>query len=268
MDSEKADTYSPNEEEIVKLKQELTEWAENEKLPNAQIDDELITKFLQGCKYRVKTAKDKIKSYHKLRYDTPEWFSSRDPLAEDIQGLLDIGIYLPLPEKDEKECVTIFVRPTLQDPSVFPLAAVYKTTFMLLDLVMHLEDAITKNGIHAVVDLEGLSFGHILELTPSIIKKSVQAWQSSYPVRFKSFTFYNCPHFARFILNLMKNFMGSKLKKRLKILSEPVKTHNDPENINKKPMEYGGTNGSLPDVIKYWKEKAEEHRPWLLNQCK
>lgn len=45
-----------------------------------------------------------------MRGERIEWFSKRDPFAPEIQELLDIGVFLPLKDKDENGCQIFIIR--------------------------------------------------------------------------------------------------------------------------------------------------------------
>lgn len=49
-------------------------------------------------------------SFYKMRAERIEWFAKRDPFATEIQELLDIGVFLPLKEKDENGCQIFVIR--------------------------------------------------------------------------------------------------------------------------------------------------------------
>lgn len=51
-------------------------------------DDVLISNFLRGCKHDLEKTKRKLDVYFTLRATTPEFFSQRDPLSNEIQTAL------------------------------------------------------------------------------------------------------------------------------------------------------------------------------------
>jgi hypothetical protein len=48
---------------------------------------------------------------------------------------------------------------------------------MLVDLMCRDDEAISMTGVVAIVDLTGASFGHAMQMTPSMIRKAVSSWQ-------------------------------------------------------------------------------------------
>ena len=48
---------------------------------------------------------------------------------------------------------------------------------MVVDLLCRDDEAISVTGVVAIVDLKGVSLGHAMQMTPSIIRKAVSSWQ-------------------------------------------------------------------------------------------
>ena len=48
---------------------------------------------------------------------------------------------------------------------------------MVLDLLLTLDGSISNDGIVAIFDMNGVTLGHALQLTPTVIKRSVESWQ-------------------------------------------------------------------------------------------
>lgn len=50
-----------------------------------------------------------------MRTERVEWFSNRDPFRPEISELLDIGVFLPLENKDPSGCQVFIVRTGAHD---------------------------------------------------------------------------------------------------------------------------------------------------------
>lgn len=48
--------------------------------------------------------------FYKMRAERIEWFSNRNPFAPEIDELLDLGVFLPLREKDSNGCQIFVIR--------------------------------------------------------------------------------------------------------------------------------------------------------------
>jgi len=111
-----------NMEEMI---DEVEEWAARE-LPASRRDRDYIRRFLQGCKMRPQITKTKMTNFHKLRERTAQWFSDRDPQDPILAQLLDLGVFLPLPQKDEEGRTIIVVRATINNPRQQSMVNVFK----------------------------------------------------------------------------------------------------------------------------------------------
>lgn len=65
-------------------------------------------------------------SFYKMRAERIEWFAKRDPFATEIQELLDIGVFLPLKEKDENGCQIFIIRTGVHSPKKHQQNDVFK----------------------------------------------------------------------------------------------------------------------------------------------
>ena len=115
---------------------------------------------------------------------------------------------------------------------------------MILDVAMKNNVQAAVYGVRVIIDIQGVSMGHYLQLSPHVIKQLVHAWQDCYPLRIKSFHFVNPTIFYNVVLNIMKSFMTKKLRKRMHV-------HFNMEKIlevidgNILPPTYNGTGDSM-----------------------
>lgn len=108
---------------------------------------------------------------------------------------------MPLPGRDEEGRKVIIIRATVHDPykhkqddvfkvclpftkrkspsnfSFFFFLFILQIMNMVIEVMCRDDEAISLTGVVAVVDLAGVSMGHGLAMTPSIIRKAVNSWQ-------------------------------------------------------------------------------------------
>lgn len=133
---------------------------------------------------------------------------------------------------------------------------------MILDIAALENESVTIYGVTAVFDMKNISLAHARQLPPSRIKKAVHAWQN-YHCRPKHLEFVNAPVYVNVVLSIFKSFMSEKLRSRVNVhFSGLGSLHNvvDRENL---PVEYGGTDGSIREVIEYWAEKLVRYKGWF-----
>lgn len=116
---------------------------------------------------------------------------------------------------------------------------------MILDIATADNVSVSLHGLIAILDLESVTLGHALQLTPNVVKQLVHSWQECYPFRIGSMNFINSPMYVNVVLNVFKSFMSVKLRNRVVILRRGIAGKVSPGIL---PIEYGGTDGSIQNL--------------------
>lgn len=132
-----------------------------------------------------------------MRAERIEWFSDRNPMKPELEELLDLGLFLPLPSKDINNYQVFVIRTGVHDTrrhdqnDVLKVRSVALLTMhrlhcimighffflanqvmkMVLDVALHLDETISIYGAVAIFDMKGVTWRHGLQMTPSIIKR-------------------------------------------------------------------------------------------------
>ncbi|XP_046383324.1 retinol-binding protein pinta-like isoform X2 [Ischnura elegans] len=253
-------------EELIR---EVQEWLKREAAYlRARTDDLSVLKFLRGCKFDRVATQTKLRNFYEMRAKVPEWYSKRDPELPEVQEMLKMGTFLPLLDKNDRGQQVVLIRAAVHDPRKHQQNDLFKTSNMLVDLMVHEDELISVYGVVAIVDLKGVSLGHALQMTPSIIWKAVHAWQDCYPVRIKSMNFINAPSYVDVVLNVFRKFMTKKMAKRILVHGYNIQSLHKVVSPEILPKEYGGTKGKLEELIGYWKKVAMEKREWFIAEEK
>ncbi|XP_052902509.1 retinol-binding protein pinta [Anopheles moucheti] len=233
----------------------VKQWLLNER-PELVIPEEsrLILFFLRTTKYDIDKTKRKLMTFLKNRERLTEWFKDRDPFRPEIHELLNIGVFLPLREKDSLNRQVVLIRTSAHDPTKHKQDDVFKVDKMILDLLMHLDETVSIHGVVAVFDMQGVTLGHALQLTPSMIKKSVENWEN-YPCKPKLLEFINVPVHVNIVLNVFKSFMSPKMRERV-IISRKGSSQ---EHSLLLPLELGGHGESIWALAEYWRECVQDN---------
>ena len=111
---------------------------------------------------------------------------------------------------------------------------------------------------HNFPDMQGVSLGHALQMTPTIIKRAVNSWES-YPLRIKKLEFVNANFGINVVLDIFRSFMTSKMKERVSV------TRGKPEFVESDnlPSDLGGNVGSYQSIAQHWKEVLEKNKKWF-----
>ncbi|XP_062701989.1 retinol-binding protein pinta isoform X2 [Aedes albopictus] len=221
-------------------------------------DIRYLVYFLRTTKYDVNKAKQKIVKYCKIRSTRIEWFQNRDPYLPEIQELLDIGVFLPLKDKDICNRQVVIIRTAAHNPKYHAQDNVFKVDKMILDLLLYLDETISIYGIVAVFDMKNVTLNHALQLPPSLVKRTVESWEN-YPCRPQLLEFVNAPIHVNIVLNVFRSFMSTKMKSRVKVSRRGTHVGT----LVNLPPELGGTGDSYHDLTVYWKRKMQEHACWF-----
>ncbi|KOC63688.1 Alpha-tocopherol transfer protein-like [Habropoda laboriosa] len=247
---------------IAEIKQWITE---NEEL-HVPTDDFVILRFLRACKFNTEKAKCKLRNYYKQRACVPEWYSNRDPFLPELQELFDLGVLLPLRKLDNEGRMIVIVRTAVHTPSRHKMSDMLKVALMTLDLALRDHESVTIYGITAILDIGGMTYEHVLQLPPNVIKNLVHAWQGCYPVRIHSLNFINAHKFVNAILNIFRSFMITKLKQRVHVHARGKLKLYETLPISILPVEYGGTDGTVKELSEYWKRTVKENSKWFAEE--
>lgn len=188
-----------------------------------------------------------------MRAERTEWFSNRDPFLKDVQDLLTLGVFLPIDGVDEEQRKVVIVRTAVHDPKLHSQNNVFKVSKMILDLLLKFEPDNCAKGIVAIFDMNGVQLGHALQLSPKLIKHSVESWQA-YPCQPKLLEFVNTPMHVNLILNTFRVFMTPKMRSRVVVQKKRCSVKC--ENL---PIELGGTGPTYKELTVQWKRLVEEN---------
>ncbi|CAB3231191.1 unnamed protein product [Arctia plantaginis] len=244
--------------------QSIKDWIAKQPHLNARTDNQWLVAFLRGCKYSLERTKEKLDNYYSMRTTVPELerIKYSDPLFDEV---LSLGVSVILPNTSGPDGRRInLMRPGKYDPNKYNIMDIMSVNYTLIKILLVDDDHMTVSGIESIGDMEGLSLGHFLQMTPVVIKKLVAAGQDAAPLRIKGTHYLNTPAGFEKVYNLMKSFLNEKNRNRLYIYNN--KNYDAmykyiPKEIL--PAEYGGNGGSIEEIIDYWRSKVKEYSAWL-----
>lgn len=109
-----------------------------------------------------------------------------------------------------------------------------------------------------LVDMQGIALGHALAMTPMLIKRAVNSWDS-YPLRIQKLEFVNANLGINVVLDIFRSFMSAKMKER--VTSKRGKPEfKASDNL---PKELGGSGSSYESLAHYWKQVLEKNHEWF-----
>nr|XP_045595419.1 retinol-binding protein pinta-like isoform X1 [Procambarus clarkii] len=246
----------------------IRDWLKHQPHIRARTDDWTILRFLRGCKFSLQRTKEKLDMFYTCKSLCPEWYKNRDPQDKKMRAILELGMFLPLPGYDNQGRKVVIIRTGLHDPKTTTMDEVFKATHFISDILWIEDEQMSLSGVVQVLDLAGVTPAHGMQMTPALVKKAMTIWQEGYPMRPKGLNYINTPAAFDTVFNIFKSFMKEKMKKRVHLHG------NDLESLHRQvpkevlPVEYGGTNGTVEEITKYWLERVDARRDWLLEDEK
>ncbi|XP_013200524.2 uncharacterized protein LOC106143093 [Amyelois transitella] len=243
--------------------QHLKEWCAKQPHLRARIDDQWLLVFLRGCKFSLERAKKKIDLYYTFRSAAPEFFVIKHNHPKFLE-VLNLGAMVVLPKTwgPDTPLITI-VRFGKLDPNKYNVLDFAATSTIIQKIVLYENDNASVAGIRGVMDMEGTSMAHFMQMTPMLMKKMTVFSQDAMPIRMKGFHYLNTPPGFETVFNFMKGFLNEKNKSRLFVHN---KNYEEMYKVIPKdilPAEYGGNGGTLAEIIEYWKNKVQQYSDWL-----
>ncbi|CAH0700726.1 unnamed protein product [Spodoptera exigua] len=242
---------------------ELKEWISQQPHLRARTDDQWLAAFLRGTKHNLARAKEKLDLYYSLRTVSPDLFMFK-PTDPRFKYLLRSGATLVLPKlATPLSPRVILVKPSLYDPSVITPIDYFSFAHLIQQIKYLEDDAFMVNGTINVIDIEGVTMAHIMQMTPTVLKKLVIAGQDASPLRLKSLHIINSLPVLEKLFSLVKKLLNEKHRKKLYMHSKDLSAlHNyvPPEIL---PAEYGGQGGTKQEIIDYWEKKLDHYGDWF-----
>ncbi|CAH0700725.1 unnamed protein product [Spodoptera exigua] len=243
--------------------QHIKDWLAKQPHLKARTDDQWLVAFLRGCKFSLERTKEKLDLYYSLRTTAPELFRIKhtDPIFEDI---LSLGVFIILPKAPGPDAPqTSIIRPALYDPNKYDILEVMSATNVLMRILLMEDDNATVAGGQSILDLEGVTMAHFMQMTPVTMKKMVVLGQDASPMRMKGTHYLNTPPGFETVFNVMKGLLNEKNKNRLFVHN---KNYDElykyiPKDVL--PAEYGGNAGTVASITDYWRNKVKEYSAWL-----
>ncbi|KAH8324726.1 hypothetical protein KR074_010273, partial [Drosophila pseudoananassae] len=240
----------------------LRTWISKQPHLKARQDAQFLVAFLRGCKYSLEKTKLKLDNFYAMRGAVPELYKNRF-VGEKQLAILDTGCLLRLPKPLKTDGPRIHIsRYGQYDSKKYTIAEVVQISTMLGEIQIREDDNAMVSGFVEIIDMKGVGVGHILQFDVVLIKKLAVLGDKALPYRPKGFHFVNAPASAERIMSIAKSLMSDKIKKRFHIHSNLESLY---EYVPKDclPAEYGGSNGTIQDVVNTWKTKLTSYKPFF-----
>ncbi|XP_017127135.1 alpha-tocopherol transfer protein [Drosophila elegans] len=239
----------------------LREWIKQQPHLKARTDDQFLVNFLRGCKFSLERTKVKIDRFYTLRTKFPEYYLGHNVDVDKLLDLFKLGtiLILPRPLNDNGPRLAI-IRMGSYDPSKYTFQEINRAAGLIQQITLDEDDVAIVNGLISILDLSNVTSGHYLQMTPSYAKKMTVFQEEALPLRPQGIHFINTPNGFETLFNMIKPMMSKKQQGRLYVHGSKWEALY--EQIPKKylPAEYGGENGSIPELIRDWEQRILAYR--------
>lgn len=110
----------------------------------------------------------------------------------------------------------IVVRPGSYNAEKFHIEEIVRAFMLINDIFLIENDNLAVVGSLSILDLKDVTFAHLLQMQPSVVKKMTMMFQEGSPIRQKGVHYINTPPGFEKVFNLFLAFMNEKMKKRVK----------------------------------------------------
>lgn len=253
----------PSKEKVSDHVNELRKWLVQQRhLP--KLDEEILRKYLFGCKYDLEETKLRVNNYYAFRARNPKLFADRDPCSSEQRDRKKV-IHLATLPKATKEGYRVHVGLLSDpDPEFYNAVSITKHSQAICDLVLRDEGEVCSPGLIIVISGAGVTMKHVVKWELSLLKAISEMITKSRPESIKGVHFIDCTNAIKPVVLLLTSLLSSKLKKRI--------SYNDPEVLYAQvpkellPDEFGGTAGATAKYAELWNEYVEKNRDWLMNE--
>ncbi|XP_073823127.1 alpha-tocopherol transfer protein-like [Musca autumnalis] len=201
-------------------------------------DDEYLMRFLRARYWDIPLSYKLICNYYKFRDQNKSYFEKVRPFELTYIASKDIVDVTPYRDRCGRRIM--IYRFGLWKPSEITTDDIFRATICLLEMGS-MEPINQVVGGIGIFDLQGISFNHILHLSPSVASKMIALMVTSMPTRVDSLHIVNQNFIFNAALKIFHPFLDAEMREHLFIHGSNMASlhkHIDPDCL---PKRYGGT---------------------------
>ncbi|KAL0267281.1 UNVERIFIED_CONTAM: hypothetical protein PYX00_009597 [Menopon gallinae] len=245
--------------------QNLKDWyACQDHLP--PISDELLVSLYHSCFYKLEPTKRTIENYFSMRTHGRELFSERDPCTVNVRNGKVVMLCSFLSKRTPENHRVLLMKIMNTDPAMYVFSEVTKAFNMHYDLELYLNG--TAPGDEMVIDMDGISLGHLARLNLVAAKKILEYMQEGMPVRLKRLHYINVVPFMDKIMALIRPFMNKEFMEKLVFHTEGIESLDKFVPLKIMPKNYGGSEKSNEELAEEQLKFIMQYKDWFQEEEK
>ncbi|KAM7345753.1 alpha-tocopherol transfer protein-like [Cochliomyia hominivorax] len=241
--------------------QNLKLWIQQQPHLNARLDDQFLIQYLRGCKYSLEKAKAKIDLFFTLKSKFPEFSNPTDVNGAKFREMFNYGLGISLPRPLNDNGPRIYFMKFNDDVAkgLVDFDDLYSVPNAMHEIMMLEDPYACINGIIYVMDLKGITMTMASKYTPTFLRKLIQLYEKSIPLRIKGIHLINMPGFFHSVLSIVLPLMSEKLRQRITLNGQNYESLFKLVPKEYLPQYLGGENGSFEDLLKDYEQKWLEY---------
>ncbi|XP_055590423.1 uncharacterized protein LOC129742540 [Uranotaenia lowii] len=188
--------------------QKLREWMVKQPHLPKITELELIL-FLHSNYHRMEATKNTLDANYTCRTHVPELFANWDIIGTELKNTMDLVTIMPLPKPTNDGYTVVLGKLIDSDTSQYTFESCLKFLLMIADVVQRESGAVP--GYVFVLDMRGVTLGHVAKLSIGTVKKFMHYLQEGMPIRLKGIHLTHVVPFIDKILMIIKPFMHKDL---------------------------------------------------------
>ncbi|KAH8371760.1 hypothetical protein KR093_008788, partial [Drosophila rubida] len=227
----------------------LRTWLQQQPHLRSRSDDQFLVSFLRGCKFSLEKAKSKLDKYYTLRTQFPDFYTIRDVDSQRIRDILQIGVGLRLPiPLHEDGPRLIYVRPGCYPADKYSFEEIMCISHALNGLSIQFDDHAVVHGYVVLLDFSEYTAAHLLQMTPSVVKKMSRFAEDAMPVRDKGTHMIHTNAAFEMSFNLLRSAMSAKQQQRLSVHGSNLASLYEHVPQRYLPTHLGGEQGTIEQL--------------------
>ncbi|XP_011180856.3 alpha-tocopherol transfer protein-like [Zeugodacus cucurbitae] len=228
--------------------------------------DQFLVNFLRGCKFSLEKAKRKLEQYYTLRTTLPELNQHNFVNDQRLRAIIRLGVtlYLPLPLMEDGPCIML-MRPGKYNPNEFNISDMLRVSYLLQDISLISNDNMIIGGFMQIGDFADFSMAHLLQFSPTLMKRFGLYVEEGMPMRIKNSHFFNTGVIFEKLFATVKLVLPAKMVERLHVHST-FESLCEAVPIKCLPKDYGGENGSIEEIVASTEQLVLDYREYLLDE--
>ncbi|XP_034039689.1 alpha-tocopherol transfer protein [Thalassophryne amazonica] len=212
--------------------------------------DRFLLKFLRARDFDLDLSLKLLLNYQRWRKDSPEISSCLSPSS--VLGLLNTSYHAVLPHRDHTGSRVLLYRISQWNYKDWSAFQVFRVSLMTSE-ILSMETETQRQGVKVIFDLQGWTFGHALQISPSLAKKIASVLADSFPLKVRGIHLVNEPIFFQPVFAMLRPFLPDKIKQRIHIHGADFH-HSLTEFFSSSvlPAEYGGRGPDIDTACRDW----------------